>query len=400
MGKQDESFFDGLMEDFAAAMDTKAAIEASRDANGKIDVAKATGLAMGLGHTSDNDLAIMAGVLGAEGAFDSDDTRTFKPDYACSSPGTDPTALFVAPVPTDPAAVRASTPTAKKYLARKALILRDNRTDKRFCLGALCLVTLIFLFLIGTQEEAGGVLFAMMLVIVALIGAGVHHTNKTTQKELTDLNAEYRPLLEREEAERAEKAKAEEEKKKQAAAGQTVKTPTCRVDVKQVEMAVNLVRMQMKRLLDEADELIWNLEPTYSEDKLAALLCSLFYFTVKDREEPADVKAKIFDRLVYRSGLKTDFTGRSLFIDNPGSETDDRLQDLADSSFRMMTDAVYRIGEPDEGLSFTMSLFSLMLTLGGIVEQDLSVKGLGMEGAQLVLRLSEETGLTVNEEDE
>ena len=97
---------------------------------------------------------------------------------------------------------------------------------------------------------------------------------------------------------------------------------------------------------------------------------------------------------------KTDFTGRSLFFDNPGSETDDRLQDLADSSFRMMTDAVYRIGEPDEGLSFTMSLFSLMLTLGGIVEQDLSVKGLGMEGAQLVLRLSEETGLTVNEEDE
>ena len=41
--------------------------------NGKVDKWAATGLAMGLGHTSDDEMATLAGFLGAEGAFDDDD---------------------------------------------------------------------------------------------------------------------------------------------------------------------------------------------------------------------------------------------------------------------------------------------------------------------------------------
>ena len=77
MGKKEKGFFDGLVEDFVSTMEMKAAIEASRDKNGKIDVAKATGISMGLGHMSDSDIAMMGALLGAEGAFDDDDDTNF-----------------------------------------------------------------------------------------------------------------------------------------------------------------------------------------------------------------------------------------------------------------------------------------------------------------------------------
>ncbi len=74
MKKKEKGFFDELIDDFAATAEMKAAIEASRDENGKIDVVKATAISMGLGHMSDNDIATMAGLLGAEGAFDDEDS--------------------------------------------------------------------------------------------------------------------------------------------------------------------------------------------------------------------------------------------------------------------------------------------------------------------------------------
>ena len=77
MSKKEKGFFDELAEDFASTMEMKAAIEASRDENGKVDKWKATGIAMGLGHTSDDDIAMMGAMLGAEGAFDDDGDTDF-----------------------------------------------------------------------------------------------------------------------------------------------------------------------------------------------------------------------------------------------------------------------------------------------------------------------------------
>ena len=72
MAKDGQGFMDWLVEDIANTIEIKGAVEASRDENGRVDKWKATGLAMGLGHTSDDELATLAGFLGAEGAFDDD----------------------------------------------------------------------------------------------------------------------------------------------------------------------------------------------------------------------------------------------------------------------------------------------------------------------------------------
>lgn len=70
MANDDDSYLDWLVEDIANTIEIEGAIEASRDENGKVDKWKATGIAMGLGHTSDDELATLAGLLGSEGAFD------------------------------------------------------------------------------------------------------------------------------------------------------------------------------------------------------------------------------------------------------------------------------------------------------------------------------------------
>ena len=73
MSKDEKGFFDWLIEDICNTIEIKGAVEASRDENGKVDKWAATGLSMGLGHTSDDEMATLAGFLGAEGAFDDDD---------------------------------------------------------------------------------------------------------------------------------------------------------------------------------------------------------------------------------------------------------------------------------------------------------------------------------------
>ena len=90
MSKDEQGFFDWLVEDICNTIEIKGAVEATRDENGKVDKWAATGLAMGLGHTSDDEMATLAGFLGAEGAFDDDatyiDDDTFIPPIPESEP--------------------------------------------------------------------------------------------------------------------------------------------------------------------------------------------------------------------------------------------------------------------------------------------------------------------------
>lgn len=72
MKKDEQGYFDWLVEDMVNTIEIKNAVEASRDENGKVDKWKATGLSMGLGHTSDDEMATLESFLAAEGAFDDD----------------------------------------------------------------------------------------------------------------------------------------------------------------------------------------------------------------------------------------------------------------------------------------------------------------------------------------
>lgn len=72
MKEDEQGYFDWLVEDMVNTIEIKNAVEASRDENGKVDKWKATGLSMGLGHTSDDEMATLESFLAAEGAFDDD----------------------------------------------------------------------------------------------------------------------------------------------------------------------------------------------------------------------------------------------------------------------------------------------------------------------------------------
>lgn len=72
MKEDEQGCFDWLVEDIVNTIEIKNAVEASRDENGKVDKWKATGLSMGLGHTSDDEMATLESFLAAEGAFDDD----------------------------------------------------------------------------------------------------------------------------------------------------------------------------------------------------------------------------------------------------------------------------------------------------------------------------------------
>ena len=61
-----KGFLDGLLHDMSIA----AAVQASKDKNGKPNVYKATGLAAGMGHTSFKDLTKLGAALASQGAFD------------------------------------------------------------------------------------------------------------------------------------------------------------------------------------------------------------------------------------------------------------------------------------------------------------------------------------------
>lgn len=87
MKKDEQGYFDWLVEDMVNTIEIKNAVEASRDENGKVDKWKAIGLSMGLGHTSDDEMATLESFLAAEGAFD-DDTAGHTDDRYDSPPPT------------------------------------------------------------------------------------------------------------------------------------------------------------------------------------------------------------------------------------------------------------------------------------------------------------------------
>ena len=76
MGHETKGFFENLVEGFTKDYEMKKIVEYSRDSTGKIDVAKATGIAMGRGFTSLEDTVRFGEILGASGGFDKQQDET------------------------------------------------------------------------------------------------------------------------------------------------------------------------------------------------------------------------------------------------------------------------------------------------------------------------------------
>lgn len=81
----DKGFFEGLFDDFFKILKLRSVIEWNKDEKGKPAPAKATGIAMGLGSSSFEDLALMNAMLATDGAFDGDKSDNGSDDDASDS---------------------------------------------------------------------------------------------------------------------------------------------------------------------------------------------------------------------------------------------------------------------------------------------------------------------------
>ena len=204
MSREEKSLFDATLDDITAALEIDLALKASRDRNGKADKWKATGIAMGMGHTSDFDIAMMGAMLGAEGAFD-DDTDSFGGNsYGVSTPITPAKDYTRSSFRTE------HTMTEEEYESKKADIIANKKSIIAVSVFAMCLFTFLFFYIMVSCPESCGACVLLMTVSDALLGYSIYRASQSRKRELALLENEYRISKQREE----EKKKAAQAKKK------------------------------------------------------------------------------------------------------------------------------------------------------------------------------------------
>ena len=188
MGK---SFFGESMEDLAAMAGMYAAIEASRDKNGKVDAAKATGLAMGLGHTSAGDVALLGAMLGAEGAFDGDTDDDFDGDEDGDELFSDVSTTRPRTGSASPRAPQGEGMTLSEYTKKQAQI----RSEKNTTVAAYCMAMALFILpsrLAATVYPNAAGAFVLFAAAIFLFGGfGIYKEMKKSERKTAELRREF-----------------------------------------------------------------------------------------------------------------------------------------------------------------------------------------------------------------
>ena len=189
MGK---SFFGESMEDLAAMAGMYAAIEASRDKNGKVDAAKATGLAMGLGHTSAGDVALLGAMLGAEGAFDGDTDDDFDGDEDGDELFSDVSTTRPRTGSASPRAPQGEGMTLSEYTKKQAQIRSEKNTTVAACVIVGVVFIALLLFFSLAYPAGMGLFLLFMLGIAVIAGREISIADEKAQKETDALESTYR----------------------------------------------------------------------------------------------------------------------------------------------------------------------------------------------------------------
>ena len=380
MSKDEKGFFDGLVEDFASTMEMKAAIEASRDENGKIDVAKATGISMGLGHMSDNDIAMMGAMLGAEGAFDDDDDTDFD-SFDDFDDDVVPSASV--PVYTAPNTQTAKPMTEWEYEGKKAGIIAEKKFILIMSVVALCVFTILFFYMMATYPDSAGVYLLLLAVVDASLAYGIHNTTQARERELTTLENQYR-----------ESKRVEEENKKAELAHNELKNYAGTQDIATI---LNQIKRKMKTLFDNADKACGITEPSFDYDMVSGLLSSLLYFAVKGCDHVSAAKATLYDLTLIRTATKSECKGDMLFPVCKAN-LNVMMQKVIRETFTGLTVASYKSNNPGGAMDFTKTVCSLMILLGEELEKDTSCKRFGESGVSVTLKAAQEAAQRVIDE--
>lgn len=380
MSKEEKGFFDGLVEDFAASLEMKAAIEDSRDENGKVDKWKATGLAMGLGHTSDDDIAMMGALLGAEGAFDDEEDTNFD---SFDDFGDD--VIPNAPVPhyTAPNTQTVKPMTEWDYESKKAEILAEKKYIIVIAVVGLFLFTAPFLYMIGSQPNYTGVYLLLMGVLDISFLIAILNTTQARERELTTLENQYR-----------ESKRIEEEKKKAQQAHDELKNYAGTQDIATI---VHLITQKMKHLYDSADQVCDVTEPSFYPDFVPSLLSGLIYLAAKNCDLTTTAKDSLYDFTLSKAGIESACTGEMLFPECP-AELDTMLKKLVNEIFTGVTVAAHKSGNPRGDMDLTKTVCSLMIILSDIIKHDTSYAGFEKAAVSVTLKEAEKAAQRVIDE--
>ena len=195
MKKDEQGYFDWLVEDMVNTIEIKNAVEASRDENGKVDKWKAIGLSMGLGHTSDDEMATLESFLAAEGAFD-DDTAGHTND--CDD----------LPPPTITPATRhddAYYMSEDEYEQKKRAIRSNFKTN--IWLIAIAAIGIVVGWFSGVTDGSDAALTICLIALAILASGGIYFCIQR-QKSLQWLDDAYAASKMKQRREAAAKTKA------------------------------------------------------------------------------------------------------------------------------------------------------------------------------------------------
>ena len=367
MPKDEQGFMDWLVEDICNTIEIKGAVEATRDENGKVDKWAATGLAMGLGHTSDDEMATLAGFLGAEGAFDDDDD-TISNDYENIPAST------VAPT------FRASTTNCiseTEYENKKKNIISEKRIITGMCIFALCLFTILLFSAMSSYPDGAAVYFLMILVIDSSLVYGIINTSKARERELSFIEQEYTESQKRRKQEEESKRKKEAAKKEyEALRNYAGTTNLCE--------AKKLMSQKAEKLFNEADKACNFDELTYNPGIIENLLTFIFYITINGLKITPKQKSATFFFSTNWCCVHSDFTGDMLFVEQQ-NDLSDTIQKALDETYTLITVAVHKSGQTGVDIDFTKTLCSLMILLGEEFDKQYGIREFGASGALVIL---------------
>lgn len=370
MSMEEKGFFDGVMEDITSTVGTIAAIEASRDENGKIDVAKATGISMGLGLTSDHDIATMGAMLGAEDAFN-DDADSSEDDLFDD---------FSTPIAPNPQYTTSNfhaerAMTEAEYKDKKASILAEKRLIIGTAIVGLALFTFLFLYLMCKYINSEGIFLSLLILVDALLYYAIFRTNQARYRELGALDNKYRQSKQK-------------EKEKEKTAEQTRNELKNCAGTQDIPTIVSVISRKMKHFFDTADKESGITEPTFSPDIVFGLLNGLLYLSIKDCNLIAVEKAWLYDSAVSQMGTYSlDCNGNMLFLDGQ-TILDKILQNLVHEALTATVVAAAKFDSPDNIMDFTNPICALMILLGERFERDFGYKGFETSAIRIILDMT------------
>lgn len=272
----EKGFFDNLVNDFCRDLELKGAIEASRDENGKIDVAKATGISMGLCHTSDDDIVMLGAMLGAEGAFDEDPEEDYEDAFEY--------------LQTPPQAYSLSSKNNKKklfekitefdYIKQKKSMNFEHRVLSTAVIFSIIVLTIFMIRLTNNAPEYSLVYLIMYGIILASLIYAITDSIKSHKEDLNKL--EYRR--------------------------------TCSVYAEKTAEEKENIQAILKEVFDSYDDTYHPAEATHNPDYINIFILGICITAISDSESGKAKQAALFDACVEFTGIDKGLTGNIVFL--------------------------------------------------------------------------------------